>query len=143
MINFPFATRHNICAILRQMSCHLTKMNSNYYCVFINFEAKSICKTWLPTSCFENVWKLRGVLNVRVTAGHRLPRHRRSQLEGGAIPVFVWNRRIFLQNRVKFLEFQDACWRFCDKMCKKVLVLSIYKKQQKSLQSDKKSKISD
>ena len=34
-----------------------------------------------------------------------LPSHRRSQLGGGAVPVFVWGRRNFLKNRVKILGF--------------------------------------
>ena len=70
--------------------------------------------TGLPTLCFYKVWKLHEVLNVRVTAGHR-----RSQLSGGAFSVFVRSHRIFLQNRVKILEFLSACWWFCDGVCKK------------------------
>ena len=39
--------------------------------------------TGLPTFCFEKVWKLREVLNVRP------PRHQRDRLGENAFPIFV------------------------------------------------------
>ena len=57
------------------------------------------------TLCFKKVWKLCNALNICVTVGQGLPRHRRSKLGGGAFPVFVWGHRMFLQRKVKILEF--------------------------------------
>ena len=68
------------------------------------------------------------MFNVRVAAGP--PRRRRSQLGG-------WGRfsRFCLKSQKSFaILSQGACWWFRDGMCKKVLLLSIYKKLQKSLQ---------
>ena len=64
----------------------------------------------LPTLCFKKVWILRKVLNVFITAGHRPAQAQEEPVAGrgeggGAFLVFVWCHKMFLQNRVKILEF--------------------------------------
>ena len=70
-----------------------------YWALCIRYKPSLQCSE-LPTLCFKNIQELCEVLNVRVTAGQGLPRHRRNQQSGGALPVFVWGHRKFLQNKV-------------------------------------------
>ena len=81
----------------------------------------SIC-TGLTTSRFKKVWKLREVFNVCVTAGNRPAQAQEEPAGWGPFSRFVWGHGIFLQNKVKILEFLGAC----NEMCKKSL--GIYKK---------------
>ena len=61
--------------------------------------------TGLPTLCFKKVWKLREVLSAQVNEATSPSRHRKSQLGGGAFPIFVWGYwNLFCKIELKFLN---------------------------------------
>ena len=79
------------------------------------------------------------VLNVCVTISYGPAQAQEEPAGWKRFSLFCLGRRKFLQNRVKILEFQGACWWFCDGMCKNVLVLGIYEKSSRKVCSITKS----
>ena len=111
----------------------------SYYCV-LNFSKLVLLGNH---SIVKILWKIRRrvaniVLNVRVTAGHRLAQVQEEPAGWGASPVFVWSHKIFF---AKFMNSRALAGGFvigCAKKQQKVV-----EKKQKSLQYNKKSEILD
>ena len=60
----------------------------------------------LPTLCLNKVWKLREVLNVRVTTGHRPVQAQEVPAGKNVLLIFIWvHKMFFVRNRVEILEF--------------------------------------
>ena len=53
----------------------------------------------LPTLCFKKVWKLRGVLNIRVTAGHRSAQAQEEPAGWGRFSRFCLESQKFFANK--------------------------------------------
>ena len=60
----------------------------------------------LPTLCFEKVKKLREVLNVRVTAGHRPAQAQEEPAEWGRFLSFCLRSQKVCKMKSKFLSFR-------------------------------------
>ena len=67
--------------------------------------AQGIPTAGLQTLRFKKVWKLREVLNVIVTAGHRPAQAQEEPAGWVRFFCFYLSPQKFLQNRVKILEF--------------------------------------
>ena len=94
----------------------------------------------LPTLCFRKVWKFGKVLDIRRYLRPQVCPGTGGASWVGALFLFLSEvTEIFLQNRVKTLEFEGACWWFCDGCAKKLLVLSLYKKSSRKVCSITKS----
>ena len=79
----------------------------------------------MPTLCFKKVWKLREVLNVRVTAGHSTGG---ASWVGTLFPLLSGVATIFCKIELKFLNSRVLAGGFVMERAKKLLVLIIYKK---------------
>ena len=77
-------------------------------------------KAGLPTLCFKKVWKLREVLNIRVTADYRLAQAQEKPAGWVRFSRFCLNvTKNFLQKESKFLNSRVLAGGFVVECAKK------------------------